>query len=77
MKTEFINVAAHKLRSPIQPVLGLSELLLNQEGNIEQYHDLLDVINRNARRLYQLTENILDVSKIESHMLVLHKQNSI
>jgi signal transduction histidine kinase len=52
----------------------LSELLLNQEGNIEQYRDLLDVINRNARRLYQLTENILDVSKIESHMLVLHKQ---
>jgi two-component system sensor histidine kinase VicK len=74
MKTEFINVAAHELRSPIQPVLGLSELLLNQKGNIEQYRDLLDVINRNARRLYQLTENILDVSKIESDMLVLHKQ---
>lgn len=39
MKTDFINVAAHELRNPIQPVLGLSELLLNQEGNIEQYHD--------------------------------------
>jgi two-component system, OmpR family, sensor histidine kinase VicK len=74
MKTEFINVAAHELRSPIQPVLGLSELLLNQEGNIEQYRDLLNVINRNARRLQQLTENILDVSKIESHTLELHKE---
>ena len=74
MKTEFINVAAHELRSPIQPVLGLSELLLNQEGNIEQYRDLLNAINRNARRLQQLTENILDVSKIESHTLELHKE---
>jgi two-component system, OmpR family, sensor histidine kinase VicK len=74
MKIEFINVAAHELRSPIQPVLRLSELLLNQEGNIEQYRDLLNVINRNARRLQQLTENILDVSKIESHTLELHKE---
>jgi two-component system, OmpR family, sensor histidine kinase VicK len=74
MKTEFINVAAHELRSPIQPVLGFSELLLHQEGNIEQYRDLLNVINRNAKRLRQLTENILDVSKIESHTLELHKE---
>jgi signal transduction histidine kinase len=74
MKTEFINVAAHELRSPIQPILGLSELLVNQEGNIEQYHDLLNAINRNAKRLQQLTENILDVTKIESHTLELHKE---
>jgi two-component system, OmpR family, sensor histidine kinase VicK len=74
IKTEFINVAAHELRSPIQPVLGFSEYLLNQEGNIEQYHDLLNAINRNAKRLQQLTENILDVSKIESHTLELHKE---
>ena len=74
MKTEFINVAAHELRSPIQPILGLSELLVNQLGNIEQYHDLLNAINRNAKRLQQLTENILDVTKIESHTLELHKE---
>jgi two-component system sensor histidine kinase VicK len=74
MKTEFINVAAHELRSPIQPILGLSEVLLNREGNIEQYHDLFNAINRNAKRLQQLTENILDVTKIESHTLKLHKE---
>ena len=75
MKTEFINVAAHELRSPIQqPILGLSEVLLNQEGNIEQYYEFLNAINRNAKRLQQLTENILDVTKIESHTLKLHKE---
>jgi signal transduction histidine kinase len=74
MKTEFINVAAHELRSPIQPVLGFSEFLLKKEGNIEQYRDLLNAINRNAKRLQRLTENILDVTKIESHTLDLHKE---
>src|SRR5215216_5098749 len=74
IQKEFINVAAHELRTPIQPILGLSEVLLNQEGNIEQYHEFLNTIYRNAKRLQQLTENILDVTKIESHTLKLHKE---
>jgi nitrogen-specific signal transduction histidine kinase len=74
MQKEFINVAAHELRTPIQPILGLSEVLLNREGNIEQYHEFLNTISRNAKRLQQLTENILDVTKIESHTLKLHKE---
>ena len=74
MQREFINVAAHELRTPIQPILGLSEVLLNKDGNIEQYHELLNTISRNAKRLQKLTENILDVSRIESQTLNLHKE---
>jgi two-component system, OmpR family, sensor histidine kinase VicK len=74
MQKEFINVAAHELRTPIQPILGLSEILLYKQGNIEQYHVLLDTINRNAKRLQRLTEDILDVTKIESQSLKLNKQ---
>ena len=74
MQKEFINVAAHELRTPIQPILGLSEILLYKQGNIEQYHELLDTINRNAKRLQRLTEDILDVTKIESQSLKLNKQ---
>jgi two-component system, OmpR family, sensor histidine kinase VicK len=74
MQMEFINVAAHELRTPIQPILGLSEVLLNKDGNIEQYHELLNTISRNAKRLQKLTENILDVSRIESQTLNLHKE---
>ena len=74
MQKEFINVAAHELRTPIQPILGLSEVLLSREGNIEQYHEFLDAINRNAKRLQRLTEDILDVTKIESQSLKLNKQ---
>jgi signal transduction histidine kinase len=74
MQKEFINIAAHELRNPIQPILGLSRtLLLEEKGDIKQYKELLNIIYRNARRLQRLTEDILDVSKIEGQMLNLNK----
>lgn len=74
MQKEFINVAAHELRTPVQPILGLSEVLLSKKGNIEDYFDLVSAINRNAKRLQHLTEDILDVTRIESNSLILHKE---
>ena len=74
MQREFINVAAHELRTPIQPILGLSEVLLFKKVNAEQYHEFVSIISRNAKRLMHLTEDILDVTKIESHSLKLHKE---
>ena len=74
MQKEFINIAAHELRTPIQPILGLSEVLSSKTGRIEQYNELIDAIIRNAKRLQRLTEDILDVTKIESNSLILNKQ---
>jgi signal transduction histidine kinase len=74
MQREFINVAAHELRTPVQPILGLSDVLLSKKGDIEQYKELLDAIKRNAKRLQRLTEDILDITKIESQSLQLTKQ---
>ena len=66
LQKEFINMAAHELRTPIQPILGLADVLGSKKGNIEQYQEFISIISRNARRLKSLTEDILDVSKIES-----------
>ncbi|MDQ4022745.1 MAG: HAMP domain-containing histidine kinase, partial [Thermoproteota archaeon] len=74
MQKEFINIAAHELRTPIQPILGLAEVLSSRTGRIEQYNELIDAIIRNAKRLQRLTEDILDVTKIESNSLILNKQ---
>jgi two-component system sensor histidine kinase VicK len=74
MQKEFIDIAAHELRTPVQPILGLSDVLLSKKGDIEQYKELLDAIKRNAKRLQRLTEDILDVTKIESQSLQLTKQ---
>jgi signal transduction histidine kinase len=74
MQKEFIDVAAHELRNPIQPILALSDILQSKEdGDIKQYRELLNVINRSAKKLQRLTEDILDVSKIESQTLKLNK----
>jgi signal transduction histidine kinase len=72
MKDEFINVAAHELRTPIQPILGLSEFIRHKVNDKER--EYIDVIIRNAKRLKRLTENILDVTKIESQSLKLNKE---
>jgi two-component system, OmpR family, sensor histidine kinase VicK len=74
MQQEFINVAAHELRTPVQPILGLSEVLLSKKGDIEQYKELIDAIKRSAKRLQRLTEDILDITKIESQSLQLRTQ---
>jgi signal transduction histidine kinase len=76
MQKEFINVAAHELRTPIQPILGLSEILRSRLTKAQEWqgHDLLDIIIRNAKRLQRLAEDILDVTRIESQSLKLKKE---
>jgi signal transduction histidine kinase len=76
MQKEFINVAAHELRTPIQPILGLSEVLQSKIKDSEQ-RALVDIISRNAKRLQRLTEDILDVTRIESQSLRLKKEQFI
>lgn len=107
MQNEFINIAAHEMRTPIQPILGLSEIMRERISNIakqlqrggeeeevvyEQLRDsssiptrsnssfrsslslsvekiipMVEIINRNAKRLEKLTNNLLDVTRIENN----------
>jgi len=80
LKDEFINIAAHELRAPIQPILGLSEIICSrkresnnnkEKGDEEEF---FNIIVRNARKLQSLSENILDITKIESQSLILNKE---
>ena len=73
IKTEFINIAAHELRTPIQPILGLSDIIYSKVKD-EELYELLEVIMRNAKRLKRLTDNLLDVTKIEGRSLKLNKE---
>jgi two-component system sensor histidine kinase VicK len=73
MQKEFINVAAHELKTPIQPILSLTDILLSQIKGVEQ-QELLGIIARNAKRLQRLSDDILDVTKIEGKSLELNKE---
>ena len=106
LQNEFINIAAHEMRTPIQPILGLSEIMREKILNIanqlqreekekvvyEQLQDssgastrsnslfksslslsvekiipMAEIISRNAKRLEKLTNNLLDVTRIENN----------
>jgi two-component system, OmpR family, sensor histidine kinase VicK len=76
MQKEFINVAAHELRTPIQPIISSVGILRSRKGNIkvQELDNSLDTIARSAQRLKQLSSDILDVTKIESHSLDLERE---
>jgi signal transduction histidine kinase len=74
MQNDFVNIAAHELRTPIQPIIGLSGLLTNSQHIEQKEREMLNIIIRNAKRLQQLTEDILDITRIESKSLQLKKE---
>jgi len=73
MQIEFINIASHELRTPMQPIIGLTQIIRSKIKDTEQI-ELLDTVIRNAKRLKQLTDDIFDVTRIESHSLNLNKE---
>jgi signal transduction histidine kinase len=73
IQKEFINIAAHEFRTPLQPILGLSELVRNKINDKEE-KELLDVVIKNTKRLKNLTESILDITRFESNTVHLHKE---
>jgi two-component system sensor histidine kinase VicK len=74
MQKEFINTAAHELRTPVQPILGITEIIRKELKDGRQ-KELITVIGRNAQRLKKLSEDILDVTRIESNSLNSYREH--
>jgi two-component system, OmpR family, sensor histidine kinase VicK len=70
MEKEFINLAAHELRTPSQSIIGYSEMLKDLPERNKQYEE---AISRNAERLYSLVTNMLSIARIESQTMKLNK----
>ncbi len=76
---EFISIAAHELRSPITPILGVLELMEYEFEEVGKNEILLkkerfNTILRNAKRLERLASEILDVSRINDKSLILRRE---
>ena len=74
MQRDFINIAAHELRTPIQSILGFSKIVRDRIQDNEQ-NSFLSIVIKNANRLKQLTEDILDITRIEGNKLFLNKES--
>lgn len=70
---EFIDIAAHELRTPLQPIIGIMNVLRSRVMDYEQ-QKLYDIVIRNAKRLQRLSEDILDVTRIEGRTLDIKKE---
>jgi signal transduction histidine kinase len=82
INSDFINQAAHEIRTPIHNILGYSELLLMEFENDKtncHHHDSknqsIRAIFRNANRLQMLTEGILNIARIQRKTLKLNKKS--
>jgi signal transduction histidine kinase len=73
LQKEFVNLAAHELRNPIQPILGLSKVVLDNIKDDEQ-KAMLNIIVKNATKLMHITNDIIDLARIEEKILVLNKE---
>ena len=69
MQQEFINIASHEIRTPTQAILGYSKLI---QQHPERREEMIQAIVRNATRLQRLTNDILDVTRIETQSLKLN-----
>jgi nitrogen-specific signal transduction histidine kinase len=71
MQKEFINIASHEMKTPTQAILGYADLM---QKHPEKRDDMMQAMSRNAIRLQRLTNDILDVTRIDSNTLNLHKE---
>jgi len=75
LQKDFVHIAAHELKNPIQPILALTEILVKEKPDENEFQNILKIIDRNAKKLFQLTNDILDVTKIETNNLTLNKES--
>jgi two-component system, OmpR family, sensor histidine kinase VicK len=71
MQKEFINIASHEMKTPTQAIIGYADLI---KKHPEKRDDMMQAISRNAVRLQRLTNDILDVTRIDSNTLNPHKE---
>jgi len=74
MQQEFINIASHEMKTPTQVILGYSKLIRRHP---ERSEEMIDAIARNATRLQRLTNDILDVTRIETQSLKLNVEERV
>jgi signal transduction histidine kinase len=75
LKTEFVTVVTHELRNPLTSIAGYLDLLLEEEGHegAEAREAYLQIVKRNADRLLELINDLLDLARLEAGKLELQR----
>ncbi|HPU42805.1 MAG: ATP-binding protein [Dictyoglomaceae bacterium] len=73
MKSEFVANVSHELKTPLTAIKGYSELLMKMKLPPEKVRNYYEIINKEAERLTQLINDLLEVSRIESGRIELRR----
>jgi signal transduction histidine kinase/DNA-binding response OmpR family regulator/HAMP domain-containing protein len=77
LKSQFLASMSHELRTPMNSILGLSALMLEESNLKGKNRERIEVVLRSGKRLMNLINDILDLSKIEAGKMGLHKENML
>jgi signal transduction histidine kinase/DNA-binding response OmpR family regulator len=77
LKSQFLANMSHELRTPMNSILGLTELILNESNVRGKNRERIEVVLRSGRRLMNLINDILDMSKIEACKMELREENTL
>ncbi|HEX5185533.1 MAG TPA: HAMP domain-containing sensor histidine kinase [Nitrososphaeraceae archaeon] len=71
LQNDFINIASHELRTPVQSIMGFAEILLKDLGDSPNHKKYVDAIRRNTNRIKELVNRLIDVTQIDNKLLIL------
>ena len=74
LQNDFINIASHELRTPVQSIMGFAEILLKDLGDSPNHKKHVDAIRRNASRIKELVNRLIDVTQIDDKVLILRTE---
>lgn len=76
LKSNFLANMSHEVRTPLNAVIGFSELLRDEALTLNQRNEYIDIVTANSRNLLELINDIIDISKIEAGQLKITESES-
>jgi PAS domain S-box-containing protein len=74
LKSDFVSLVSHELRSPLTNINASVELVLNSSLNQDLLHEMLQIVHTQSQQLIRLVEDILDVSQIEAGQIKVRQE---
>lgn len=74
LKTAFLTNISHEIRTPVNSIVGFSDLLADTDLTIDQREEFINMITKSSQMLVKMFDNILDASKLQSQQITFRKE---
>lgn len=74
LKTAFLTNISHEIRTPVNSIVGFSDLLADPDLTIDQREEFITMISKSSQMLVKMFDNIIDASKLQSQQITFRKE---